>query len=63
MLAYLDFNRLFLLYIDALKEELEAILVQEELNQKIYPVTFISYKNNKYECNYLITDLKELVIF
>jgi len=63
VLAHLDFNRPFILYINASKEGLRAILAQEGLDKRIYPVTFISYKNNCHERNYPITDLKGLAVF
>ncbi len=52
-----------MLYIDTLKEGLGAILAQERQNKRIHSVTFISYKNNRYERNYPITDLKRLAVF
>ncbi len=63
VLVYLDFNRPFILYTDASKEGLKAILAQEEQNKRIHPVTFILYKNNHHKRNYPITDLKRLAIF
>ena len=58
-----DFNRPIILYTDALKEGLEAILAQKGQDKRIHPVTFISYKNNRYERNYPITDLEGLAVF
>ncbi len=49
ILVYLDFNRLFILYTDASKEGLEAILAQKEQDKRIHPIMFILYKNNCYE--------------
>ena len=63
VLVHPDFNQPFVLYTDASKEGLGAILVQEELDKRIHPVTFISYKNNCHERNYFITDLKGLAVF
>src|SRR6266498_39511 len=63
VLTHSDFNKPFILYIDASKEGLGAILTQEGLDKRIYPVTFISYKNNHHERNYFITDLKGLAVF
>src|SRR6266498_2112059 len=63
VLVHLDFNRSFILYTDASKEGLEAILAQEGQDKRIHPVTFISYKNNRHERNYSITDLKGLAVF
>jgi len=48
---------------DISKEGLKAILAQKGTDYKIHLITFISYKNNRHECNYPITDLKRLVIF
>ncbi len=45
------------------KKGLEAILAQKGQDKRIHPVTFISYKNNCYERNYPITDLKGLTVF
>ncbi len=42
---------------------MEAILAYKEQSKRIYPVTFISYKNNCHERNYPITDLKGLAVF
>ena len=58
-----DFNRPFILYTDTSKEGLEAILAQEGQDKKIHSVTFISYKNNRHERNYPITDLEGLAVF
>ncbi len=63
VLTHLDFNRPFILYMDVLKKSLEAILAQKEQDKRIHPVTFISYKNNRYEQNYLIMDLEGLAVF
>ena len=63
VLAHPDFNRPFILYMDTLKEGLEVILVQEEKDKRIHPVTFISYKNNRHKKNYPITDLERLAVF
>ena len=63
VLVHPDFNRQFILYTDALKEGLGAILAQEGQDKKIHPVTFISYKNNRHERNYPITDLEGLAVF
>src|SRR6266498_1736599 len=63
VLVHLDFNRPFILYTDVSKEGLEVILAQEEQDKRIHPVTFILYKNNRYEKNYPITDLKGLAVF
>ena len=63
VLVHPDFNRPFILYTDASKEGLGAILAQEGQDKKIHPVTFISYKNNRHERNYPITDLEGLAVF
>ena len=63
VLAYPDFNQPFILYTDASKEGLEAILAQEGADKRIHPVTFILYKNNCHERNYPITDLEGLAVF
>src|SRR6266511_1156247 len=63
VLAHPDFNRPFILYTDASKEGLRAILAQEGQGKRIHPVTFISYKNNRHERNYPITDLEGLAVF
>ncbi len=63
VLVHPDFNWPFILYTDASKEGLGAILAQERQDKRIHPVTFISYKNNCHERNYLITDLEGLAIF
>ena len=63
VLAHPDFNREFILYINASKEGLETILVQKGQDKRIYLITFISYKNNHHERNYPITDLKGLAVF
>src|SRR6266540_1136460 len=63
ILVHPDFNRPFILYTDVSKEGLETILVQKGQDKRIHPVTFILYKNNRYERNYLITDLKGLAVF
>ena len=63
VLAHPDFNQPFILYTDASKEGLGAILAQEGQDKRIYLVTFISYKNNHHERNYPITDLKGLAVF
>src|SRR6266542_1348802 len=63
VLVHPDFNRPFILYTDASKEGLGAILAQEGLDKRIHPITFISYKNNRHERNYLITDLEGLAVF
>jgi len=63
VLVHSDFNRLFILYTDASKKSLGAILAQKGQDKRIHPVTFISYKNNHYERNYPITDLKGLAVF
>src|SRR6266498_3578206 len=63
VLVHPDFNRPFILYTDASKEGLRVILAQEGQNKRIHPVTFISYKNNRYERNYPITDLEGLAVF
>jgi len=63
VLTHPDFNRPFILYTDALKEGLGAILAQEGQDKRIHPVTFISYKNNYHERNYPITDLEGLAVF
>ncbi len=52
-----------MLYTNASKEGLEAILAQEGQDKRIHLVIFISYKNNRHERNYSITDLKELAVF
>src|SRR6266540_1493735 len=63
VLVYLDFNQPFILYTDASKEGLGAILTQEGQDKRIHPVIFISYKNNCHERNYSITDLEGLAVF
>ncbi len=63
VLVHPDFNRPFILYTDASKESLGAILAQEGHDKRIHPVTFISYKNNHHERNYPITDLEGLAVF
>ncbi len=63
VLVHPDFNWPFILYIDTSKEGLGAILTQEGQDKRIHPDTFISYKNNRYERNYLITDLEGLAVF
>ncbi len=63
VLAHSDFNRSFILYMDASKEGLGMILAQEGQDRRIHPVTFISYKNNCYERNYSIINLKGLAVF
>ncbi len=63
VLAHPDFNQPFILYTDASKEGLGAILTQEGQDKRIHPVTFISYKNNCHERNYPITDLEGLAVF
>ncbi len=63
VLVHPDFNRPFILYTDTFKEGLRVILAQEGQNKRIHPVTFISYKNNRHEKNYLITDLEGLAVF
>src|SRR6266542_3206134 len=63
VLVHLDFNRPFILYTDASKEGLGVILAQEGQDKRIYPITFISYKNNRHERNYPITDLEGLAVF
>ncbi len=63
ILAHFDFNKPFILYTDVSKEGFKAILTQERLDKKIHPVTFISYKNNCHERNYLIINLKGLIVF
>ncbi len=63
MLVHPDFNRPFILYTDASKEGLGAILAQEGSDKRIHPITFILYKNNCHERNYPITDLEGLAVF
>jgi len=63
ILVHLDFNRPFILYMNASKKGLGAILAQEGQDKRIHPVMFISYKNNRHERNYLITDLEGLAVF
>ncbi len=63
ILAYSDFNKPFTLYTDTSKKGLRAILAQKGSNKRIHPVTFISYKNNRYERNYPIIDLEGLAVF
>jgi len=63
VLVHPDFNQPFILYTNASKEGLGAILVQEGQGKRIHPVTFISYKNNRHERNYPITDLEGLAVF
>src|SRR6266540_5349890 len=63
VLVHPDFNRPFILYTDASKEGLGAILAQPRQAKRIHPVTFISYKNNRHKRNYPITDLKGLAVF
>ena len=63
VLVHPDFNQPFILYTNTLKEGLGVILAQEEQDKRIHPVTFISYKNNCHERNYLITDLEGLAVF
>ncbi len=60
VLAHPDFNRSFILYTDVSKKGLGVILAQEGQDKRIHPVTFISYKNNRHERNYPITDLEAL---
>src|SRR6266498_5531636 len=63
VLMHPDFNKLFILYMDASKEGLGVILAQEGQDKRIHPVIFILYKNNCHERNYPITDLEGLVVF
>jgi len=63
VLVHSDFNRPFILYTDAFKEGLGAILAQKGQDKRIHPISFISYKNNCHERNYPITDLKGLAVF
>src|SRR6266540_1429367 len=63
MLVHLDFNQPFILYTNASKKGLGAILAQEGQDKRIHSVTFISYKNNYYERNYFITDLEGPAVF
>ena len=63
MLVHLDFNQPFILYTNASKKGLGAILAQEGQDKRIHSVTFISYKNNCHEKNYPIMDLEGLVVF
>ncbi len=44
------------------KEGVGAILIQKQSDERIHPVQFVSYRNNKVEHNYLITDLKGLAV-
>ncbi len=62
VLAYLNFEKLFLLYTDISKKGVGAILAQKQSDERIHLVQFVSYRNNKAERNYLITDLKGLAI-
>ena len=63
VLVHSDFNQPFILYTNASKKGLGAILVQKGQDKRIHPVMFISYKNNRHERNYSITDLEGLAIF
>src|SRR6266545_1258226 len=63
VLVHPDFNRPFVLYTNASKEGLGAILAQKGQDKRIHPITFISYKNNCHKRNYPITNLEGLVVF
>ena len=62
VLAHPNFERPFLLYTDASKEGVRAILAQKQPDGRIHPVQFVSHRNNKAERNYPITDLEGLAV-
>ncbi len=62
VLAHSNFEKPFLLYTDISKEGVGTILAQKQPNGRIYPVQFVSHRNNKAEQNYLIMDLEGLAV-
>ena len=62
VLAHPNFKKLFLLYTDASKEGVGAILAQKQPDGRIHPVQFVFHCNNKVERNYPITDLEGLAV-
>jgi hypothetical protein len=62
ILAHPDFDKPFILYTDASKEGVGAILAQEQDDGRIHPIQFVSHRNNKAERNYPITDLEGLAV-
>jgi len=49
VLAHPNFEKSFLLYTDASKEGVRAILAQKQPDGRIHPVQFVSHRNNKAE--------------
>ena len=58
ILAYLNFEKPFILYTDASTFALGAILSQKGIDSKEYIIAYASRTLNKYERNYTITELE-----
>ena len=62
MLAYLSFDRDFILETDASIKGLGAVLSQRQEDEKLHPIAFASRALNPQEKNYAITELETLAV-
>ncbi len=62
VLAHPDFSKPFLLYTDASRIGIAAVLSQKEDDNKVHPMHYASKKLIPAEANYPITDLEGLVV-
>ena len=60
MLAYPDFTKEFVLHTDVSGKGLGAILEQEQEDGQLHPVAYASRSINKYDKQYVVTELKAL---
>ncbi len=56
IVVYSDFSKLFILYMDALSEDIEAVLYQKSDNRKEWIIAYISRIFNEYKKKYLIIE-------
>ena len=61
ILAHPDFTKPFILYTDASRIGVEAVLCQRQQN-RLHPISYFSQKLNKQQVNYSITDLEGLAV-
>lgn len=60
VLAALRFNRAFMLQVDASQVGTGAVLLQEDKQGVVQPVSFFSKKFNRYQANYSVIEKEAL---
>ena len=62
IVAYLNFEKLFILYTNASREVIGAVLYQKDDQDKEHIIAYVSRALNQYEKNYFIIEKEYLII-